>query len=187
MRCSRAVSLLGCAFLGAACTTSKLAADDPHDPPVSQALPAAQPELLLDTDVDGAAPLALGARCDAEKDRVHCGTQGRVSVVITMNNGFAQTRPEAPPCRYVELDPDHMDMYAGRGCVEGGRVYLTAVCVMCRQATEWSLVGLIAEMNDGQLTRAQRQVGIAERPVLRTNDDWRTALATTAAMKRRRR
>jgi len=128
-----------------------------------------------------------GIAGDPDKDRVRCGTQGRIAVVVTMHNGFAQALLEAPPCRYVVLDPDHVDMYGGRGCVEGGRVYLAASCMVCRQASEWSMIGMVAEMNDAQLLSAQRQVGIAERPLLRTNDDWRTALATTAAMKRRRR
>ena len=135
----------------------------------------------------GSGSLGLGARCDPADDAVHCGTEGRVSVLVTMHNGFVPGAAEAPPCRYLELDPDRRDMFGGRGCVEGGRVYLAASCVMCRQASEWSMIGVVAEMTDRQIAAAQRQVGIAPAPLLRTTDDWRSALATAATERRRRR
>lgn len=187
MRWHGAAFLVGCSFLGPACTTSKLTADDPHAASAPAPAPAAQPELTFDTSTDAEAPLTLGARCNAALDAVHCGTEGRVSVLVTMHNGFAPGPAEAPPCRYVELDPEHRDMFGGRGCVEGGRVYLAASCVMCRQASEWSMIGVVAEMTDRQIAAAQRQVGMAPAPRLRTTHHWRTALATAASERRRRR
>ncbi|HSO33270.1 MAG TPA: hypothetical protein VLT33_12140 [Labilithrix sp.] len=185
MRWYGVVVVLGGSLFVPACT-ARVQPDEPRttQTPTSPSQ-TAQPELSLDTGNGQGPPVTLGATCNAEEDRAHCGTRGRVSVVATMNNGMPARRSDIP-CQLVELDPEHFEMTSGRGCVEGDRVYLLASCMMCRIIAEWSMVGIVAEMTDAQLEAAQKRVGIAPEPLLHSSDGWRRAIASTAASSKRR-
>jgi hypothetical protein len=172
------------AALVAGCTTTK---DEPRTvvtPPTGSS-GGSGTELALDTDTaqQGATPtLAFGAPC-RPTDTVHCGTKGRVAVMVAMRNGVPSKRKDVP-CELLDLNGETA-MDRGQGCVKDDRVYLIADCPMCRQASEWDMTGIVAEMTDGQLLDAQQRVGLAVEPKLRTVESWRTALATKAGKRRR--
>ena len=68
-------------------------------------------------------------------------------------------------------------------------MYLTSSCPVCRMYSAWEMTGVVAEMTDAQLLDAQKRVGLAPEPILRTPETWRSALATAAkvaAAKRKR-
>lgn len=164
----------------AACTTSKaLPPDEPRatTAPPSTA-PVGDPELSLQTETAAPAALAFGAPCKAD-DVVHCGTKGRVAVMVEMRNGMPSARTGVP-CELVNVSQQPV-MDEGRGCVKDDRVYLTAGCTTCRQFSEWDMTGIVAEMTDPQILTAQKKVGLAPEPVLRTTEGWRAAIVSAAA------
>lgn len=176
------------ALATAACTTSKaLPPDEPRTTPSpASTTGAGQPELTLQTQTaTPGSPWAFGAPCKAD-DTVHCGTKGRVAVLVEMRNG-APSKWSGAPCELLNLSQEEFAAEPGHGCVKDEHVYLTASCEMCRQFSEWDMIGLVAEMTDLQLVTAQKRVGLSPAPVLRTTEGWRTAIATAAAKAPKRR
>ena len=157
-----------------ACTTSKgITPDEPRPAPVPP--PGAQ-----EAWGPSNAPLqelSIGAACKVE-DTVHCGTKGRVSVIIEMRN--TPQKVPAFPCEMQRLAREG-SADQSTGCVQDDRVYLTGECVECRQYSRWHLTGLVAEMTDAQLLNTQQRIGLPPKPVLHTPEAWRGALAWAAA------
>ncbi len=170
MRLLALVLLAGCSLAGAACASTQ------GSTPATT--PAAEPDLYFLTDAD---PRVFGAPCQPELDAIHCGTKVRVSVVIKLRGGYGSVALPPPPCRYIELDPLRLRDGGARGCVKGERLFLAASCLMCRQASEWSMVGLVAEMTDTQLAVAHKHVGLTTEPLLRSPGQWHDALAGASA------
>lgn len=184
-RSASAVVLALLTGVSASACSKALPADEPRavTAPAS-ATSAGQPELTLQTQTTPAPlGLAFGAPCKAE-DAVHCGTKGRVAVMVAMRNGMPSKRTDVP-CPMERLGESPFEPIVG--CVQDDRVYLTAGCLECRVFSEWDMTGIVAEMTDSQLVSAQKRIGLTAAPILRTPESWRTAMATSAARARRKR
>jgi hypothetical protein len=181
-----------------ACTTTKgVGPDEARTTPapaptssigIAQVAPApiVQENGIQTTDPPPARPpsgkLAIGDACKPA-DVQHCGTKGRIAMVVQVNNMPIRKRDDVP----CEMQPIPRESFGdhGSGCVKDDRVYLGSDCMECRIYSRWEMTGLVAEMTEKQLVDAQRRVGLAAEPVLRTPDAWRTALASAARGRRR--
>jgi hypothetical protein len=174
---------LGLSLFTSACTTSKaITADEPRTMPAPEPAPAPDPTKVQTATPENppaplpSKPLALGAACGS--DSPHCGTKGRIAVLVQMNDGRPKKRDV--PCTMQSLQREQFGDQ-GAGCVNEDRLYLTSSCVECRLSSTWEMTGVVAEMSDAQLLAAQKRVGLAAEPILRSPASWRTTIAKVAA------
>ena len=171
-----AIEFLG-VFSGAfvACTTDQPSSSKPPATPVQENVaPPVPGEPYLH---DNPPELALGMPCKAS-DVEHCGSRSRVSVTIGMRG--ASLKKGAPPCelKVVTALPGAEQASA---CMKDDRIYVTGYCLACRNYPTWDMTGIVSEMTEAQLSRAQLRATLPEEPLLRTPEAWRTAFAGAAA------
>jgi hypothetical protein len=112
------------------------------------------------------APLSsLGAPCTTETDDVHCGTDGRIALLVVHQ---PLRLPAGAKAGGTDTQPTLV-------AVEEGRVWVHWECVVCRVPSTDYAVADLSRVSDASLARLQAWAGLPASPALRTEADWRTA------------
>jgi hypothetical protein len=160
-------------------------AEPPPDPKPTP-VPGPEPKVLeappQQQQADAPKP-ALGAPCAA--GTTGCGRLGKIAVVTAHNR--MRVRDATPPCKPLHTTPPFgapggaHGGYSASACVDGERVYVSSVCVVCRMDTESNTLGVVAEMTPEQLDAAQRMAQLPAKPALTTPAAWKGAIDAAAA------
>jgi hypothetical protein len=112
------------------------------------------------------APLSsLGEPCTTETDDVHCGTDGRIALLVVHQ---PLRLPAGAKAGGTDTQPTLV-------AIEEGRVWVHWECVVCRVPSIDYAVADLSRVTERSLARLQTWAGLPASPVLRTEADWRTA------------
>lgn len=112
------------------------------------------------------APLSsLGEPCTTESDDAHCGTDGRIALLVVHQ---PLRLPAGAKAGGTHTQPTLV-------AIEEGRVWVHWECVVCRVPNIDYAVADLSRVSDASLGCLQARAGLPASPVLRTEADWRAA------------
>jgi len=140
-----------------------------------------------------AAPLpaafsSLGKACPSEPQAATpltpkpvCGRDNRVAALWQFVQGPVPALP-TPVIRRVSTQVPGMGAggYNASVHVDGEHLWIASACVMCRVPLESLWIGDLSLVSDEQIGQVQVQMGLPQKPALRDEKAWQSALAKSS-------
>jgi len=108
-----------------------------------------------------------------------CGRDNRIAALWKMSMmGHVQALPEPVIRRTPTPSTPTMGGYGdARVHLDGEHLWIASACMMCRVPSESLWIGDLSLVSDEQIGMVQAQMGLPQKPALRDEKSWRTALA----------